>query len=131
MDDRGRLLEAIDRIPSGRVVGLGTLAATTGMDRRLVMGLLQQLTPEERASHPWHRVVQDGGAIGRHPWREQQIAGLRAEGIPVAPAGIVQELAERRVVDLDNAPPALFPPAAPATGPSRARGMKGRPSSSV
>lgn len=131
MGDIGRLLQAIDRIPAGRVVGIGTLAAAVGVDRRLAKSLLQQLTPEQRALHPWHRVVEDGGAIGRHPWREYQIDRLRAEGIPVAPAGIVQELAERRIVDLDNPPPALPPPSGPVTGPSRARGMKGRPASSV
>ncbi|HEX4892236.1 MAG TPA: MGMT family protein [Hyphomicrobiaceae bacterium] len=90
MGDIGRLLQAIDRIPAGRVVGIGTLAAAVGVDRRLAKSLLQQLTPEQRALHPWHRVVEDGGAIGRHPWREHQIDRLRAEGIPVAPAGIVR-----------------------------------------
>jgi alkylated DNA nucleotide flippase Atl1 len=131
MDDRRRLLAAIARIPFGRVAGIGTVAVTASLDRRWVGSLLLQLTPEERAAYPWHRVVQDGGAVGRHPWRDEQVARLRAEGVPVAPVGIVQELAERRVLDLESPPPALPPPANQGAGRSRARGMKGRPSSSL
>ena len=38
-------------------------------------------------------MVAKGGAIGRGPHRDAQFARLVREGVPVSPAGIVQDMA--------------------------------------
>ena len=128
-DLHNRLLQLLARVPHGRVVGHSLLAQELDIAVRNVMALVLQLEPAERDRIPWHRVVADGGAIGRHPHRDAQIAKLREEGVLVAPVGIVQGLAERRISDFDDvvAPPASDTP----TRPSRSRGMKGAPRSTI
>ncbi len=125
-----RMLELIGRIPAGRLATHVQLSVALNIDRRHVAALLLQLDDGERAGAPWHRVVADGGAIGRHPHREAQMALLRAEGVPVAPAGIAQQLAERRIESFDDVIEAMSP--APAERPAaRTRGMKGAPKTTV
>lgn len=124
-----RLLASIRAIPAGYVTTHGDLARHAGIAHRLVATTLAALGDADRQTIPWWRVVADGGAIGRHPLRDLQIALLRQDGVPVAPAGIVQELAFRRVSD-PGAPPDR-PYAQPATPldakPARSRGMKSHP----
>ncbi len=120
---RKEILRVLEQIPAGRVVTHATLAAKWNVPIRLIVQVMGALTDHERQGVPWHRVVAPGGAIGRHPLREEQIARLKAEGIPVAPAGIVHELGSRAVQDLDH--PGRSPvPVEHPQGPSRSRGMK-------
>jgi len=116
----------IGRIPRGRVATHRLVAAALKVTIPQLIRMIAELDEAERKVLPWHRVVAEGGAVGRHDWREIQIAALRAEGIPVAPAGIVDELASRRLVSLD-APAPPIEPASPGVPKGRARGMKDRP----
>lgn len=128
-DARGALLRLLARVPHGRVAGHSLLARELDLSVRHVMGLLLDLDPAERSAVPWHRAVADGGAIGRHPHRDAQMEKLRAEGILVAPAGIVQGLAERRIASFTDVV-ALMAPAVSGP-PARSRGMKGLPRSTI
>lgn len=132
---RKRLVELLALVPAGRMVGHKVLSKALNIDMRHVAALLLQLDDDERLRVPWHRAVADGGAIGRHPWREEQMARLRAEGVPVAPAGIAQEMAARAITSFDDIQPWPVSPAAASAGeaakPSRSRGMKSHPQSSL
>lgn len=124
------LLGLIAAVPAGRVVGIDVLAKRLAVIPTVVTTLINGLTEEERDRVPWHRVVAKGGAIGRGPHRDAQFARLVREGVPVSPAGIVQDMARVAVTELAVAarPPskeaAPVPPPAPL---SRSRGMKDRP----
>lgn len=125
---RQHLLGTLRDIPAGRVVTFEKLAAHLAVSQAEVTTILSRLTEDERQVTPWHRIVAKGGAIGRGPWRERQFALLVREGIPVSPAGIVQEMASRAISNLsavNSAKPATAPPA--GTPPNRSRGMKDRP----
>jgi hypothetical protein len=87
---------------------------------------------------PWWRVVADGGAIGRHLRRDEQMRRLRADGIVLSPVGIVQDLQKRWIEDIDALMDGLIKAVeiaaasdAPQAKPSRSRGMRGAPKSSV
>ena len=123
---KAELLAILARIPRGRVATHGLIARELGITRPHIVHLMASLDDSERETVPWHRVVADGGAIGRHQHRDEQIARLRAEGMSVAPAGIVDEMATRRLTDLTS--PAAPIDTAPAGAPMRrSRGMKDRP----
>ncbi len=120
-----QLLALMTRVPAGRIVTHSTLANHLNAPPGLIRQIVSSLSEPDRQGVPWHRIVADGGAIGRHPERDHQIQRLRSEGTPVAPVGIVQELDRRRIVDLDAPNQEIDP--APVAPPSRSRGMKGRP----
>ena len=145
---KAELLDRVRRIPAGRVATHGPLAAELRAAPKLIPGVMLSLTDTERASVPWWRVVADGGAIGRHLHRDAQVAALVSEGHLVAPAGIVQRLAACRILSFDSpqagdSPGAarLFKGAAQPSSehasagnlatPSRARGSRGLPKSSL
>jgi alkylated DNA nucleotide flippase Atl1 len=121
------------RVPAGRLVTHGVLGRHFGVDPRHIVNLVTGLDDTERGTLPWWRIVADGGAIGRHAQREPQIAALRAEGVPVAPAGIAQDLAARIVTDLTASSQARSTAATAATtaAPARSRGMKSHPTTTV
>lgn len=123
------LLVLVAVIPPGRVATVELIAQNTGVLPQVIVTLLNSLTDDERQCVPWHRVVAKGGAIGRGPHRDQQFAKLVREGVPVSPAGIVQDMARVAVTALDTSRPVkaasdATPPPAPL---SRSRGMKDRP----
>ena len=124
--EQQRLLALVAQVPDGRVTTLGILAHALLLPPRRITHMLSLLDAGTRATVPWWRVVADGGAIGRHPHRDEQLQRLRAEGTPVAPAGIVRELAERRWTAFGRAPRSAtetrHEPVAPPR--SRARGIK-------
>jgi methylated-DNA-protein-cysteine methyltransferase related protein len=128
------LMALVRAIPQARVATLDDLAAHLDIQPALVTTLLGQLTDDERDIAPWHRVVAKGGAIGRGPHRDQQFARLAREGVPVSPAGIVQDLARVRIdaatlaeLVKGRAAAAAAPASPPPTPASRSRGMKSRP----
>ena len=124
-----QLKALIAAIPAGYVASYAAIARQLKLDQRHVRTMLHGLGSGSSAAAPWWRIVADGGAIGRHPLRDSQIALLSADGVPVSPVGIVQEMSDRLIVDLGN--PRVKPFAAvsrTATGaPSRSRGMKNHP----
>lgn len=126
------VLALVAAVPPGRVVTIDLLAGRVGIISTVVITLINGLTEDERDSVPWHRVVAKGGAIGRGPHRDAQFARLVREGVPVSPAGIVQDMARIAVTELIvPAGPARQKEAAAAVAPaaplSRSRGMKDRP----
>lgn len=123
------LVTMIAAVPAGRVVGLDILAQRLAVLPTVVATLIDGLTEEERDRVPWHRVVAKGGAIGRGPHRDTHFARLVREGVPVSPAGIVQDMARVAVTELVASSRSERADAAPAPPPplSRSRGMKDRP----
>lgn len=128
---RADLIGLLQRIPSGYVAAIGDLSRHMRAYQPHIAQLLAELGDAGESETPWWRVVADGGAIGRHPRREAQMTRLRAEGVPLSPAGIVQELADRRVRDLAAPPGRPFATSVPADPnapkPARSRGMKSHP----
>lgn len=125
---RGRILSAVRNVPAGRVTTGDIIAAYVNVSPAEVVTALARLSDDERETHPWHRVVAKGGAIGRGPWREAQFARLVREGISVSPAGIVQDMARVLLSDLAQTFPAPAGDPAPVTpGRPRSHGMKDRP----
>ncbi len=124
------ILAQVSRIPAGRVATFAAIGRELKISPRLVATTLATLTAGERATVPWHRVVADGGAIGRHKFRDAQIERLVAEGIAVSPAGIVDGFAERLMSAAGSHATVAAQPA-PSPAGSRSRGMKGRPSSTT
>lgn len=124
-----KLLALVALIPPGRVATVDLIAQNAGELPQVIVTLLNALTEDERQCVPWHRVVAKGGAIGRGPHRDQQFARLVREGVPVSPAGIVQDMLRVAVSALDTSRPAkASPDAPPVPAPlSRSRGMKDRP----
>lgn len=125
------LLGLIATVPSGRVVGIDLLAQRLGVIPAVVVTLMNGLTEEERDRAPWHRVVAKGGAIGRGPHRDTHFARLVREGVPVSPAGIVQDMARVALTELNVSSRATAMAAVDVTPVhqplSRSRGMKDRP----
>jgi methylated-DNA-protein-cysteine methyltransferase related protein len=128
------VLAIVRILPAGFVATHGQIGNHLQVFPRHIAYILATLDAADRADVPWWRVVADGGAIGRHQSRDDQIARLRADGLLVSPVGIVQDLAARLVKSLISPPsgvthrPEAAPPAAPL---SRSRGMKGKPTSTI
>ena len=126
------ILKLVRQVPSGRVTTFDAIAVRLKVPPRLVATVLTGLNENEREIVCWHRVVAQGGAIGRGPHRDQQFARLVREGVLVAPAGVVQDLTRVCLTAFDDVKggnrlgPAAAQPT--ASGPaSRSRGMKDRP----
>ena len=89
MDFRAQVLEYIKRVPKGRVVSYGQVAAACGHPRaaRQVGGILRALDEPEAASVPWWRVINNQGVISiKGNWtatKELQAGLLRRDGIIV------------------------------------------------
>jgi alkylated DNA nucleotide flippase Atl1 len=126
------ILEIAARVPAGRVATHGQIGRHLNVAPPFVASVLAMLDERERETTPWWRIVADGGAIGRNPRRDDHVARLQAEGVLVSPAGIVQDIASRRMGSLDAPRPGVQPradQAIPVQG--RARGMKDKPASSL
>jgi methylated-DNA-protein-cysteine methyltransferase related protein len=131
------VLDLARRIPAGRVATHKHIGVYLKVMPRHIAYILATLDGLERETVPWWRVVADGGAIGRHLRRDEQMQRLRAEGVVLSPVGIVQDLAERAIEDVAAlaAGRILQAPTQPVSvtdvKPSRSRGMRGKPTSSV
>jgi methylated-DNA-protein-cysteine methyltransferase-like protein len=129
MQAKSKFLTLLRCVPSGRVTTSDILADAIGIPPPVVHAMLTRLTEDERDLVPWHRVIAKGGAIGRGPHRDQQFARLVREGLPVSPAGIVQDLARVMTTTFDERPSEHQKPSdtsqAEAPSPAgRSRGMK-------
>jgi alkylated DNA nucleotide flippase Atl1 len=85
------VLAVIRRIPSGRVLTYGDVAALTGGDttaRDVGQVLLRH---GEREEVPWWRVLRADGTPPAH-LLERQLDLLRSEGTPFAPSGAAVDL---------------------------------------
>ncbi len=73
-----RMLDAVARVPAGRVATYGDIAAAAGSaSPRLAGFVLSQLADEQT---PWHRVVRADGTPAPHLVSDQ-LQRLRAEGV--------------------------------------------------
>ncbi len=133
------LIALLQRIPRGQVLTVPAVSRALNTPERLVTTLLGSLQAR-RSNVPWHRVVMEGGALGRHADRDTHLGRLRTDGVAVAPAGIVQDMARVAIRDAELLPkspakfadgPAAETSPAPATPPSRSRGRLGAPKSTV
>jgi alkylated DNA nucleotide flippase Atl1 len=129
---RRDLVVLLGRVPRGWVAAIGDVSRHLAAYQPHVAQVLASIGEEAEgeADVPWWRVVADGGAVGRHPRRDVQIKRLKADGLVVSLAGIVQEMAERRIKDLAAPPSEPFAGAAPPSvdaRPARSRGFKSHP----
>ena len=126
-------LAIVGKVPVGFVTTHGDVGRQIDVLPRHIATILATLDDIERETVSWWRVVADGGAVGRHNRRDDQITRLQADGIVLSPVGIVQDLADRRDKDFAAPPSGIVKPPDPAPGvkPSRSRGMLGKPSSSL
>jgi alkylated DNA nucleotide flippase Atl1 len=90
-DQAATVLAVIRRIPSGRVLTYGDVAAlasgdTTARDVGQVL-----LRHGEAADVPWWRVLRADGTPPPH-LLDRQLALLRSEGTPMAPSGAAVDL---------------------------------------
>lgn len=95
-------------VPTGRVTTFAAVAAHLDVTARQVAYLLARRNDEAREAAPWHRVVGEGGVLGktrRNALGESQAELLAAEGVDVGPDG--------RVVRFDEL---FFPVTAASTG---------------
>lgn len=87
---RAAVLAIVARIPEGRLASYGQVAALAGFPRRpRQVGMILKGLPQDTGL-PWHRVVNTDGYVpskGRWWGALEQIARLRAEGIPVDAEG--------------------------------------------
>lgn len=120
------LIRALERVPPGRVVPIHVLARELGLNRPVALRLVASLAAQGQPEAAWHRVVAEGGAIGRHGRRAEQMGRLRAEGVPVSPAGMIEDFRSRAVTDLRQGAVPIAPVGEPEQR-GRSRGMKQRP----
>ena len=77
-DFRARVYAILARVPEGRVVSYGQVAAWAGFPRR--SRHVGRALAESPADVPWHRVVNARGQIRTSP-PDRQADALRAEGV--------------------------------------------------
>jgi alkylated DNA nucleotide flippase Atl1 len=87
-----RVLAVVDRIPPGRVLSYGDVAALAGAPTPRDVG---QVLLRRGEGVPWWRVLRADGTPPAH-LRERQLALLRAEGTPMAAYGDAVDLANAR-----------------------------------
>ena len=83
------MLDAVERIPRGRVMSYGDVAEYVGPRAPRAVGEVLRRWGEEV---PWHRVVHADGTPAPHKAGEQ-LRLLAAEGVPVKGDRIVMERA--------------------------------------
>jgi alkylated DNA nucleotide flippase Atl1 len=74
-----RVLDAVDRIPRGRVMAYGDVAEFVGMGSARAVGMVMARHGSEV---PWHRVLHADGTCATHK-SDRQLVMLRAEGVPM------------------------------------------------
>lgn len=74
-----RVLDAVDRIPRGRVMSYGDVAEYVGAGSARSVGMVMSRWGGEV---PWQRVVHADGSCATHK-ADRQLDLLRAEGVPV------------------------------------------------
>ena len=73
------VLDAVDSIPSGRVLSYGDVAELVGAGSARAVGTVMA---RHGGEVPWHRVLHADGTCATHKG-DRQLELLRAEGVPV------------------------------------------------
>ena len=73
------VLDAVDRIPRGRVMSYADVAEYVGAGSARAVGTVMARHGSEV---PWHRVLRSDGTCATHK-SDRQAALLRAEGVPM------------------------------------------------
>jgi methylated-DNA-protein-cysteine methyltransferase-like protein len=73
------VLDAVERIPPGRVMSYGDIAEYVGHGTARMVGRVLAVHGHEV---PWHRVLRADGTSAPQI-RDRQLALLRAEGVPI------------------------------------------------
>jgi alkylated DNA nucleotide flippase Atl1 len=74
------VLDAVDRIPAGRVMAYSDVAEMVGAGSGRAVGTVMARYGSEV---PWHRVLRADGSCATHK-AAQQLESLRAEDVPMA-----------------------------------------------
>ena len=85
-EQHARVHAALRRIPAGRVVSYGQLAAQAGIPRGARVAVAALRSAPDDAELPWHRVLRADGRIGfppDHPLHGEQRLRLQNEGVVV------------------------------------------------
>lgn len=101
------VLAVIASVPRGKVTTFTAIAQCLGVMQRHVATIVAGLDVQELDGVPWHRVVADGGAVGRHQRRDAQIRLLRADGLAVSPVGFVGGLENAMLTKLTKPRPGV------------------------
>ena len=73
------VLDAVDRIPRGRVMSYGDVAEYVGAGSARAVGTVMA---RHGGEVPWHRVLRSDGTCATHK-SDRQLARLRAERVPM------------------------------------------------
>lgn len=73
------VLDAVDRIPRGRVLSYGDVAELVGAGSARAVGTIMA---RHGGEVPWHRVLHNDGTCATHK-SHRQLDLLRAEGVPM------------------------------------------------
>ena len=74
-----RVLDAVDRIPRGKVMSYGDVAEYVGAGSARAVGRVMATWGSEV---PWHRVLHNDGTCAEHK-SDGQLAALRRERVPM------------------------------------------------
>jgi methylated-DNA-protein-cysteine methyltransferase-like protein len=74
-----RILACVESIPPGRVMSYSDVAEYVGTRAVRMVG---QVLARDGGTVPWHRVMRADGSCAEH-LRGEQLARLRAEGVPI------------------------------------------------
>jgi methylated-DNA-protein-cysteine methyltransferase-like protein len=89
---KSEVMAVAHAVPPGRVTTFAAVGVFLDLSARQVAYLLALRNDEAREAAPWHRVVGEGGALGkpkRNGFGESQAELLAAEGVDVGPDGRV------------------------------------------
>jgi methylated-DNA-protein-cysteine methyltransferase-like protein len=114
---RADVLAIVRAIPEGRVVTFKAIGAHLDVMPRHVAYILRMLTPEEKATIPWHRAVADSGVLDKPKFDgagQSQADLLAAEGWLIDEQRALTGFARRQVTiaALDSGVPRQTRPAA-------------------
>jgi methylated-DNA-protein-cysteine methyltransferase-like protein len=113
---RTDVLAIVRAIPEGRVVTFKAIGAHLDVMPRHVAYILRMLTPEEKATIPWHRAVADSGVLDKPKFDgagQSQADLLAAEGWLIDEQRALTGFARRQVTiaALDSGVPRQTRPA--------------------
>ena len=91
---RAEVIRLVGLIPPGKFTTYGSIAVHMNVVARHVAFVLSQLSEDEAAALPWHRVVASEGRLSQGmdaTLRAEQQRRLEAEGLRVDAAGFIQD----------------------------------------